>query len=391
MGIVLLWPSNAHAYAWMVRHEYSGCVQCHADPSGGGLLTGYGRAQSENILRTHYGKESEEEEESTLGNFAFGLYKPNDKETLLFGADARELFYNVSPQGAPSTSKFLLMQVDGQAQLHIDRFRANGSIGYAESGALPASLTRNPDKNLVSRTHWLGVDIDDDKKMLIRAGRLNLPFGLRSIEHTYWARSVTRTDINYAQQDGVAFSYNGGQLRTEVMAILGNLQLRPYRYHEYGYSGYVEYTPKSKLAVGISSLVTHAALDVQTQTSMWRHAHGAFARYSPKEWLVISAEQDLVINSQPGNPQQPHNNIVGTVGYINADFEPIQGVHLMTTLEDQQNDFSRGGFSAGVWGGAAWFFLPHADVRADVIYQSVTTGGPHTGITTFLAQAHVFL
>lgn len=376
----------------MVRHEYSGCIQCHADPSGGGLLTAYGRAQSETLLRTHYGKESEDEEESNLGAFAWGLWKGDDKERLLIGADARELYYSQSTQHAPSVSKFILMQADAEAQVHIDRFRANGSIGYAEQGALPAALTRNPDKNLISRTHWLGVELDDDKTMIIRAGRMNLPFGLRSIEHTYWARSVTRTDINYAQQDGVAFAYNRGQLRGEVMAILGNLQLRPYRYHEYGYSGYVEYTPKSKLAVGVSSLVTHAALDVQTEVSTWRHAHGLFGRYSPAKWVVLGLEQDLVLTSTPGNPSQPHNNIVGTVGYLNADFEPFQGIHLMTTLEDQQNDFSRGGLSLGAWAGVAWFFLPHADVRGDVIYQNVTTNGStHTGITTFLAQAHVFL
>ncbi len=393
MGVVLLWPKDAHAYAWMVRHEYSACVQCHADPSGGGLLTSYGRAQSETLLRTHYGKPPEEdEEESTYGNFAWGLWKGDPKDMLLFGADVRELYYAQSTKNAPNVSKFILMQADAQAQLHVDRFRANASLGYAEQGALPASLTRNPDKNLVSRTHWLGVELDEDKKMMIRAGRLNLPFGIRSIEHTLWARSVTRTDTNSAQQDGLAFSYNGGKLRTEVMAVLGNLQLRPYQYHEYGYSGYVEYTPKPKLAVGVSSLVTHADLDIQTQTPMWRQAHGFFGRYAPARWVVLGLEQDLVINSQPGSAAQPHNNIAGTVGYLNADFEPLQGVHLMATLEDQQNDFSRGGFSWAAWAGAVWFFLPHADVRADVIYQDVTTNGStHTGITTFLAQAQVFL
>ena len=393
MCIILLWPKDAHAYAWMIRHEYSGCIQCHADPSGGGLLTSYGRAQSETLLRTRYGKPPEdEEEESTYGNFAWGLWKGDPKDMLLVGADVRELYYNQSTQNAPNLSKFIWMQADAEAQLHIDRFRANGTIGYAEQGALPASLTRNPDKNLISRTHWLGVELDTDKKMMVRAGRLNLPFGLRSIEHTLWARTATRTDINSGQQDGVAFAYNGGQLRGELMAVLGNLQLRPYDYHEYGYSGYVEYTPKSRLAVGVSSLLTHAALDIETETPLWRHAHGLFGRYSPKPWVVLGLEQDLVLTSQPGSASVPHNNIAGTVGYLTADFEPLQGVHLMTTLEDRQNDFSRGGFSWGAWGGAGWFFLPHADVRADLIYQNVTTNGSsHTGITTFLVQAHVFL
>jgi len=52
---VALFPSRAHAYPWMIKHGYSGCPVCHADPSGGELLTAYGRAQSELLLRMHYG------------------------------------------------------------------------------------------------------------------------------------------------------------------------------------------------------------------------------------------------------------------------------------------------------------------------------------------------
>jgi hypothetical protein len=373
----------------MIRHEYSGCVQCHADPSGGGLLTGYGRAQSDALLRTQY---SEADSNASYGAFAWGLYKGDEKELLLLGADARELYYNQSIKGTPNTSKFILMQVDAQAQVHVDRFRANGSVGYAEQGALGAALTRSSDKNLVSRTHWLGVELDEDKKMMIRGGRLNLPFGLRSIEHTYWARAGTRTDTNSAQQDGVAFAYNAGQLRGEAMAILGNLQLRPYKYHEYGGSVYVEYTPRSKLAIGASALITHADLDINLETPLWRQSYGIFGRYSPKHWVVIGLEQDVLFSSQPGGASTPHNNVAGMVGYVNADFEPVQGVHLLATLEDQHNDFSRGGLSWGAWAGAAWFFLPHADVRTDIIYQDVTTNGSaRTAVTTVLAQAHVFL
>jgi hypothetical protein len=57
---VALFPSRAHAYSWMIKHGYSGCPVCHADPSGGELLTAYGRAQSELLLRMHYGKSKSE-------------------------------------------------------------------------------------------------------------------------------------------------------------------------------------------------------------------------------------------------------------------------------------------------------------------------------------------
>ncbi|HSU39568.1 MAG TPA: hypothetical protein VLJ38_08370, partial [Polyangiaceae bacterium] len=62
---VLFTARPAHAYSWMIRHGYSGCPVCHADPSGGETLTAYGRAQSDLLLRTRWdGKNPEEAEPS---------------------------------------------------------------------------------------------------------------------------------------------------------------------------------------------------------------------------------------------------------------------------------------------------------------------------------------
>jgi len=55
VAVLLLGSRPASAYPWMIRHQYQGCVPCHADPSGAGLLTEYGRAMGENVLRTRYG------------------------------------------------------------------------------------------------------------------------------------------------------------------------------------------------------------------------------------------------------------------------------------------------------------------------------------------------
>ena len=58
--LVLFFSHSAHAYSWMIRRGYTACNTCHSDPSGSGLLTEYGRAQSDELLRTHYGKASGE-------------------------------------------------------------------------------------------------------------------------------------------------------------------------------------------------------------------------------------------------------------------------------------------------------------------------------------------
>ena len=53
---VLLSSGRAQAYPWMIKHGYTNCATCHADPSGGELLTAYGRVLSEEVLSTHYEK-----------------------------------------------------------------------------------------------------------------------------------------------------------------------------------------------------------------------------------------------------------------------------------------------------------------------------------------------
>jgi hypothetical protein len=58
--VVLFTPARAEAYTWMIRHAYTGCGVCHADPSGGEVLTPYGRAQSDLLLRMRYGGKKDE-------------------------------------------------------------------------------------------------------------------------------------------------------------------------------------------------------------------------------------------------------------------------------------------------------------------------------------------
>ena len=57
IGLVLatlVCPAAARAYPWMIKHGYSSCQNCHADPSGGELLTRYGRIQGQVLLPMQY-------------------------------------------------------------------------------------------------------------------------------------------------------------------------------------------------------------------------------------------------------------------------------------------------------------------------------------------------
>jgi hypothetical protein len=382
----LLSSHDAQAFAWMIRHDYQRCTPCHVDPSGSGILTAYGRAIADEVVRTHFWDESNQSEDSsTSPQFLWGLTPL--PEGLALQGDIRYLQVHEKVKSAPEQSLGIWMQADFAAALQLRHVIASVSLGYADQGAFAAALTRAPEKNLVSRSHWLGYSFFDDA-LMIRAGRLNLPFGLRVFEHTLWARVYTRTSINADQQYGVAATYQNDKFRTELLAIAGNFQIRPDAYRERGYSGYIDWTPKPKMSLGFSSLITYRVLDSVTLQPTWRQAHGVFGRWAtPWEALVLQAEWDYSLESSRYVQQRK-----GMVGYGMADLEALPGVHLMATLEASTVGTGNVPFSWGSWLSYAWFFLPQMDVRLDSIYQRIgSTGGPNTDILTFLVQGHVSL
>ncbi len=461
---VSFYPSRAHAYAWMIKHSYAGCAVCHADPSGGELLTAYGRAQSDLLLRMRYGKpggssaasesapssgfDSFDDDEETkpsapaapktdansgadddedaakpaasessaptpsaaaepapaaaaaskemkiddsssldTSGFLWGLVTPPD--WLLLGGAYRQLA--VYKPNAGSFTTFPMM-ADIYGQVSVGHLRVEGSIGVIRVGigspyGRSAQITGNQGDqwNLLSRSHWVGYDFADGQ-ITVRAGHMNLPFGIRIPEHTMWVRQSTRTDRESAQQDGAALAYNGEKIRGEVMAIAGNYQVRPDKYRERGYSLYAEYLTSPRTAIGISSLFTRAHEDRVTLDPLaHRQIHGAFIRTAFSDKVTLLAEADAMFNT---------NHEAGYVGFAQLDYEITQGLHLMGTGEvlDQGYDQLLGGVrktgagqpAFGGWGTIDWFCLPHVEVRVDTLSRQ-------NDELTVLGQLHVFL
>ncbi len=458
--VALFVPREAQAYTWMIKHGYQGCNACHTDPSGGELLTAYGRMQSEAVVSMPWGSseesaslrtprlarsplslaarakladkdgnaeenvdleddaaaatdgegtegEAEGSEASTesaapeeegypdglgpITPFLFRLWEPPDWLTL--GGSYRHMNI-ITPQGEEKFRTFPMM-MDVYGQLQFGSFKAGGSLGGARVAAgspyaRPAQITTNQGKdwNLISRTHYVGYDITDS--LSVRAGRLNLPFGVRIPEHTMWVRQATRTDRESGQQHGVALHYFAESFRFELMGIAGNYQLNPDQFRERGYVGYFEYYLNPKALLGVSSLVTVAKNDrfVLDGQSMTRMAHGAIFRAAMSESTVFLAEVDALTRSR----FEP-----GYVAFAQLDWEPTQGLHFMVTGEMLDNGHSKatgeqqqpriagaGKPKVGGWLSAAWWFLPHFDVRLDAIKR--------TGEDVYiLAQLHAYL
>jgi hypothetical protein len=236
---------------------------------------------------------------------------------------------------------------------------------------------------------------------------MNVPYGIRSVEHPFIVRSVTRTDINKSQQHGVTLAYSGEKVRGELMAILGNYALHgdpkwdaP---HERGASGFIEYLPSNKIALGLSGLVTYADLartDLDPSLDaapIGRWAGAIHARIAPIKELVILTEVDTLVNSQPYTDNHANNHF-GLAGLVQADLQPIQGIHVLAAgevfnghIHETNNTWDS--TTGVVWGGVWWFFAPHFDVRADVVYASGKAPGssPTSPGTSLLFQLHGYL
>lgn len=464
-------PREAHAYTWMIKHGYPACNACHTDPSGGELLTYYGRVISQefvstkwggseqsgaNVLRRRYamdparfaagakladkegdaaaeapaegeaaaegekpaeGEAAAEGEKPAEGEsteaapaeapaeshtditpFMFGLFELPD--WLLLGASYRHL--NVIKPGGTDKFKTFPMMMDVYGQAQFGSFKVGGSLGGARVPAgspyaRAAQVTGNQDDawNLISRTHYVGYDFSTE--FSVRAGRLNLPFGVRIPEHVMWVRQASRTDRESAQQHGVSVNYTAQNYRFELMGIAGNYQISPDKFRERGYSGYFEYFTSEKTSVGVSSLVTIAKSDRLSPGggSMTRMAHGGMFRTAVGEKVVFVAEVDALSRSR-------HD--IGYTGFAQVDYEPTQGLHFMLTGEmldegHPQTPAAVAGQPApvptprtaglgkpkvGGWLSASWFFLPHFDVRIDGVQR---TGDDFQ----LLAQLHVYL
>lgn len=390
--VVLLSAPSAVAFPWMVKHNYGTCGACHVDPSGGGQTTAYGRAQADILLRWKPSRPppGQEEEVPRSANFLWLVELP---EAINLSGNLRSGALLQPQASAPLVP--LLMAADLYATINLGPFVFHGTGGFglrsyvAKAVVAPqcdpsnlASTGGQCGPSFVAREFWAGAKLADETVML-RAGRLNLPFGLRNNEHLTWVRAYTLTDLNTGQQVGASASYNTETLRGEVMAIAGNFQVGPDAYRERGYAAFAEYALRPNAYLGASSLIALAAADVSTGLPTTRHAHGLFARYAPSESVSVVAEADLLAwVALPGLDR------IGFAALLQADWEPVTGVHLIGTAEAAHGGQQLGP-SLGAWASVAWYFAPHCELRLDNLFRRQGAG---TSVAyALLAQLHLFL
>jgi hypothetical protein len=174
----LVFTMSAQAFPEMIRLNYVNCTSCHVSPSGGGLLTDYGRSISAEALSA-WAKPKEE----LAGH---GLL-PEPPAWLKVGGDVRLIQLYVDSPVATSTA-FFPMQVDLELGLNFNKFWWVQSFG--PQGGPKGSAGQG---QLVSHRVYALYNWTDE--VYTRAGKFALPYGLNIPDHT----AFIKKNLNFDQ------------------------------------------------------------------------------------------------------------------------------------------------------------------------------------------------
>ena len=214
---------SANAYPSFISYGYAACITCHFNGQGNGPLNDYGRAlfTTEIASRSVFSNKSSEEKIAEKSGFLGAKQLP---WWIRPGMKYRGLYFINNPGSQAAVSKYLTMQADLNLALQFDqaaKWMFVGSIGYSPTPSAKQGNKDTDDKNWISREHYFRWQTT--KKLYTYIGLMDKVFGIRTIDHTAFSRSVTGLAQN-DQSHGVMMQYYG-ESAYEVTAhvFVGNM------------------------------------------------------------------------------------------------------------------------------------------------------------------------
>ena len=335
--LVLLGPLScwriALAFPELVRHGYPNCATCHYSPTGGGVLTEYGRALSKEIV-SRWGAENEEQ--------AFYFYK--FRKRLALGGDLRALWVE-KKTGRETKSLWVPMQADVEAAAESGRFTLVLSAGARP----PTAPEAGP---LFSRRHYLSYKFSET--LTLRGGRFYPAFGIMLPDHAalirknlVWDQALETYNLEISKiaegydayatwvlgrPDFTALNRESGLTLSSSLALGGKSKLGASYYY------------------GAGALSSH-------------HIFGPYAilGFTDHFFALMQASGVRTFNSNFDNPQW------GGVSYVRLNYELMQGFHVFATQEYSQLDLTNAQTISSQLGvGTQLFPRPHFELRLDV-------------------------
>jgi hypothetical protein len=289
LAAVLLVASTASAEPMFLAKQYTRCTACHYSPTGGGLLTPYGRLLSHRELSTTGGTSAAPaagEEDAPHGEQAF-LYGAlgNALGPVHLGIELRPSHFDFGFPGG-SSSMNLLMNADLIAAVQKNGWTAYGSVGREPPNSAVRDGQTLPDAAFISYEHWIGYQTDQG--FGIRAGRFLPAYGVNFADHTAFSRTYLDLDRN-DQVYGVEVSDTMGPSLVQVMVSPGKAEAI---LHDEGHRGFstagrwqYDLTPRATL---VGSAFYRHATDLDPKSGS---VGGAFG-FAPTSRVSIWSEVD---------------------------------------------------------------------------------------------------
>jgi hypothetical protein len=188
-----LGAADARAESMFLSRQYTRCTTCHFSPTGGGLLTPYGRSLSHEELSTTGGS-SANAGDAREPRFLWGALGERLPHGLSLGLEMRPSHLDVNFPGGSVTRDFFMT-----ADL-IAAYRQGNWTAYAEVGRQP----RSDGAKIDSYEYW--VSHQSEKGLGVRAGRFTPAYGIRLADHTAFNRAPLGLDA-YDQVFGLEVSH----------------------------------------------------------------------------------------------------------------------------------------------------------------------------------------
>ena len=216
--------STAWAEPMFLAKQYPRCPACHYSPSGGGLLTPYGRLLSHRELSTTRGTAEAPAPgaaDDVHGEQAF-LYGAlgNALGPVHLGLEVRPSHLRIAFPGGHQDMN-LLMNLDVSGAVQKNGWIAYGTLGREPPNAAVRNGRTLPNSAFISYEHWISYQTDEGFQ--IRAGRFLPAYGVRFADHTTYTRQALDFDRN-DQVYGVEASYTMGPSLVQAMVSPGKAE-----------------------------------------------------------------------------------------------------------------------------------------------------------------------
>ena len=325
--IVLLLPLKTWAFPEMVKKDYVNCISCHQSPTGGGVLTSYGRELSRELM-SHWSGEHE-------SDFAYGLVKT--PESLSLGGDFRVIQTYINNTKMIKADYFI-MQTDLEAALSVSRWTGVATLGTAKGGGF------------ISRRHYLLYRPKDE--LSIRVGRFFPAYGINTADHVIPIKRGIGFD-EYLESYNVETSWIGESLNVYLTGIFGRLD-QPTLSREKGAAVSVSYFVGEQHKLGASYYLGEVK-------QIPRHLAGPYGIFGLSHNVVLLSELDF----QFSNPSTPTAQ-TGAVWYQRLDYEFSQGVHAYLVQSFSKLNFHDEKSLSDSYGiGIQFFPRPHFEIQME--------------------------